>query len=258
MDDLEAERDFLLRSIEDLDAESDAGDLPPERHRELVEDYTARAASVLRTIAGGATPPAPAPNRSRRKVGVVAALVAVAVTAGVLLPRAVGQRFPGQTITGNAQITEDRDSLRQAVRNRPADPKAHLAYGRFLMGSGAAVDALEEFDDAARLDPGDAESRAYGGWILFLAGLTDESMGRLDAAEAANPAYPDAHFFRAVALLRGRNQPTAAVPELERYLELVPDGPLRAQVQQLLAQARSAGAQSPTPPVPPVPPVPLG
>ena len=47
---LEEQRDFLLRSIEDLDRELAAGDLDADDHRTLRDDYTARAAALIRSI----------------------------------------------------------------------------------------------------------------------------------------------------------------------------------------------------------------
>ena len=50
---LESERDFLLRSIADLETEREAGNLDDDRYRALKDDYTARAAAVLRSIEEG-------------------------------------------------------------------------------------------------------------------------------------------------------------------------------------------------------------
>ena len=47
---LEDERDHLLRSLDDLDAELDAGDLTEDEHRSLHDEYTARAAEVIHAI----------------------------------------------------------------------------------------------------------------------------------------------------------------------------------------------------------------
>ena len=47
---LEEERDFLLKSLADLDAELAAGDIDEADHRALTDDYTARTAEVLRAI----------------------------------------------------------------------------------------------------------------------------------------------------------------------------------------------------------------
>ena len=47
---LERERDFLLRSLDDLDAERAAGDLDTSDHAALADDYTRRLAEVARSI----------------------------------------------------------------------------------------------------------------------------------------------------------------------------------------------------------------
>ena len=51
--DLEAERDFLLRSLDDLEVERGAGDIDDEAYQQLHDDYTARAAAVLRALGDG-------------------------------------------------------------------------------------------------------------------------------------------------------------------------------------------------------------
>ncbi len=67
---LEEERDFLLRSLRDLDAEREANDLDDVDYQTLRDDYTARAADVLRAIevrkrGGGAPPPPRGAGRAR-------------------------------------------------------------------------------------------------------------------------------------------------------------------------------------------------
>ncbi|MFP5377645.1 MAG: tetratricopeptide repeat protein [Acidimicrobiia bacterium] len=60
---LEEERDFLLRSLDDLERERAAGDLADEDYRALRDDYTARAAAVLRRLAAEDAAPPAAPGR---------------------------------------------------------------------------------------------------------------------------------------------------------------------------------------------------
>lgn len=48
---LEEDRNFLLRSLEDLEREREAGDLDEADYAALRDDYTARAAAVLRALA---------------------------------------------------------------------------------------------------------------------------------------------------------------------------------------------------------------
>ena len=235
---LRSEAEFLLRSLEDLDRERATGDLDVGQYQRLADEYTARAAAVLRQLQRDEPDlSAAAPVRRRRRWPAVAGIAALVAVVALALPSAVGRRDAGQTATGNAQSQgPSLGRLAAAAEQRPDDPAARRAYARALLDAGKTVDALKEFDAAARLDPADAESRAYGGWIVFLAGLPDEALRRLDAAVAARPDYPDAHFFRGMVLLRGRNDPAAAAVELRRYLDLTPAGaPLRTDVEQLLA-----------------------
>ncbi len=262
---LETERDFLLRSLDDLEAERAAGNLEDDRYRSLKDDYTARAAAVLRSLEEGFDArPAPTAVSWRRRLWVGLGIGAFAGAAAVLLAGALGPRLPGTSVTGNAQ-SDRRQALQEQVSRHPDSAGAHLAYARFLLEAGEAADAVKEFDRAARLDPANAEARAYAGWLVFLAArsqsggpqaaqppsgdvndsgavvneLTAAALKRLDQAVAADPDYPDAHFFRGMVLLRGTNDPAGAAGEFERYLALAPEGPQSDQVRQLLDAARS-------------------
>jgi tetratricopeptide (TPR) repeat protein len=254
---LEDQREFLLRSLDDLEAERTAGNIDDASYERLRGDYIARAAAVVRALRDGvdARPEVAHPSGARRFV-VVGGLVAFAVVAGLLLASALGARLPGQTATGNSSgavsTRQRRADLERAVTDHPDDPAAELALARSLTGERDFVAALRHFDAASRLDPKDPESRAYGGWIVYLAGLTDQALPRINAAIAVDEQYPDAHFFKGIVLLRGKNDGAAAVPELQRYLALAPDSPQADQVRQLLAPALEKPAPS-TPTTPTTP-----
>ena len=95
---LEEERAFLLRSLDDLDREHDAGDLDEHDYVELRDGYTARAAAVLRELeAGRAARPARPPTRWGRVALIGGLVVLVAVGAGVAVAAFSGQRLPGET-----------------------------------------------------------------------------------------------------------------------------------------------------------------
>ena len=256
---LELQRDFLLRSLADLDAERAAGELNEERYRRLQDQYTTRAAVVLQAIerlrdeGGGVRPDEPPADpvprrRARRSVGIAALVLAPVVgLGGVALSRAIGDRAPGQTITGNAQTrAADLAALERAAKARPDDEDAQLAYAQALLEAGRPVDALKAFDAAARIAPGDPAPKAYGGWIVFLAGLREEALRRLDAAVAADASYPDARFFRGMVRLRARDDTAGALADWREYLRLAPAGPERDQVQALVDQTVEASSTTTT------------
>ncbi len=68
---LEAERDFLLKSLDDLEAERAAGGIDEESYQALHDDYTARAAATIRTLRDGvdARPAGAGTSWRRRGVG---------------------------------------------------------------------------------------------------------------------------------------------------------------------------------------------
>jgi tetratricopeptide (TPR) repeat protein len=220
------ERDFLLASLRDLDAERDAGDIEPSDYETLRDDYTARAAAALRgeTVA---TAPAPSPRRWL----VLIPIVAVAVVAGLLVARAAGQRLPGDAVTG---------SITQSSPDRLAQARQYIADGK-------AVEAIKLYDRILKDDPKQPEALAYRGWLIRLAGLSDDALGYIDRAIAADPSYPDAHFFKGMILWKDRHDPAGAVPEFQAFLAANPPADRAAAVNDALkqAQAEASGAQSP-------------
>ncbi len=248
--DLEAERDFLLRSLDDLESERVAGNIDGASYETLRDDYTARAAAVMRALRDGVDERVDAaPVSTRRRVLTWVGIGAFALLAGIALAAALGARMPGQTASGNSQVTAGsrRADLAAAARARPDDVPTRLAYARFLMGESDWSGALTEFAAVNRLDPSNVEARASGGWILYI-GLNSpqNALTSIDRAIALDPNYGEAHFFRGVVLYRGLGNAAAAVPELQRYLALDPNGPLNGQVRTLLAQAVAAAQQGTT------------
>ncbi|HET7488389.1 MAG TPA: tetratricopeptide repeat protein [Acidimicrobiales bacterium] len=254
---LAEERDHLLRSLEDLEREREAGDLEEADYLALRDDYTARAADVLRALesSSSSSEEAPAagvtvaarPTRTLspwRPALVVAALVAFAAGAGVLVARSAGERHVGDSVSGSVTAT---------------GASGDLARAQELIGEGKTLDAIKLYDAVLKQDPRQPEALAYRGWLLRLAGraagnngLVEKGIQSIDAAVAADPSYPDAHFFRAFVLYQDRNDPAAAVPELRTFLASNPPKQMVPVVEDLLQKALAdAGQPAPTTTAPP-------
>jgi tetratricopeptide (TPR) repeat protein len=251
---LETEREFLLRSLDDLEAERDAGDIDDATYRSLHEDYTARAAAVIRSLRTDAAPMLPqAPPMSRRRKFMTGAGIAVfAAVAAVVLAQALGTRDPGQTITGNSDADESSlEVLEQAARTQPDDYDARIAYARALLGSDLAQ-ALREFDAASQLEPTQPEPPTYIGWINALAArqldpgpdrdaVIQRALSSLAQAITIDPDYEDAYVYRALTNMNVVGDAAAAVPDFQRFLALAPaDHPQRELVLGALAEADAA------------------
>jgi tetratricopeptide (TPR) repeat protein len=212
---LEEERDFLLRSLADLDRERAAGEISDDDYEALRDDYTARAAAALRAIdAGPGRPVASPPPRwsRRRRVVVATAIAGFGVAAGVLVATAAGERDPGGTATG---------SIRESSVDR-------LGQARARFNQGDVVGALEAYDEVLSVDPDNREALAYRGFLLVSAGgeaqarlddlaaddLVANGLSMLDRAVEVDPDYLDARVFRAMARLYVLDDPRAALEDI--------------------------------------------
>ena len=269
---LERERDFLLRSLDDLERERDKGAIDDESYERLHDDYTARAAAVIRTLRDGVDvrPVAPPISRRRRVLTVIGIVVFAAVVA-IALAAALGARLPGETSSGNTggsaanggsggsggsgQLTVPQriQRLRDTLASNPDDLASRLLLARFLEADGDLAGALQQYDEVLARNPTSAEAQAQAGRILYLTaraavksnpdavdGLVQQAMSRLDQAIVTDPSYPDARFFRAIVEANEFGAFAAAQNDLQRYLILAPQGQFGEQARQLLAEVTTA------------------
>jgi len=235
------QRRFLLTSLADLDAEWDAGDIDEDDYSALKDDYTARAAAVLRAIdhldgkpGTGAARALSGPGaasatvRRRRPVWPLVAsgvlTLAVAVGAGVLVMRTSGERLPGQPASGGPASSAS-DLLDQAAI---AEQQNNV------------LEALKLYDGVLAKDQDNVVALTYKGWLLGRqpsAELVARALDPLDRAVKVDPTFAPAHVFRGLVLLRNK-RPGEAVCELRTYLAIAPPGdPQNPQVETALDEA---------------------
>ena len=263
---LEDERRFLLDSLRDLEREHEEGDIDEADYEALRDDYTARAAEVLRALeayedrepaegggeepaADGTAPRRPRPARtaqadaaapatrhsgSRRTLATVL-ILGFLLIAGTSVFVMSGNRDPGAPATGSV----------------PNTPEGDLQLAHELDSQGQGVEALKLYDKVLTADPTNVEALTYRGWLLKRAGLPDDAQASLDRAIAINPAYADAHFFKGMLLYQDRRDPAAAIPEFEKYLASNPPAGTVEAVQGVVDRARAdVAAATSAPPAP--------
>ena len=193
-------REFLERSLADLEREREAGDLTDSDYRSLKAEYERR-------LRGVEPPTRPPPRR-----GLVAAstvfVAVVAIAAGVLVANNAGRRVAGGTITGGVptvaapttaapaadlpgdlarctelDASEAIDCFTAYTDANPDDPDGYTQFGLFAINAGIRSDSPELLDAgeaflgrALELDPEDVEARVY------LAVLLDRTGRVADAA----------------------------------------------------------------------------
>lgn len=231
------ERDFLLRSLTDLEAEFAAGDVDEDDYRELRDGYTARAAAVIRALATEE-----APQAGRFRLGGRRRLIAIVVTmalAGGLswaVASSSGQRLSGQQITGLDPRDEVSVLLAEARAGSMADPLAAAAlYGAVI-----------------ELDPDNVEALTYRGWTLALAARQEsdvdvagerlsEAVDSLVAAVRADPTYADPLCFLGIIQYRFVGDAESATPLVAACLDADPPAMVLSLMEGIAAELGLVG-----------------
>src|SRR6185295_8627600 len=176
-----------------LDREHDAGDIDDGDYATLRDGYTARAAAVLRAIESEQAALPPKSPRNRRRIALwTAAVVVVAVGAGVLVAWASGDRLPGDSSSGD---------IAQNVTSK-------LAEARSLQASDLKG-AIQRYDEVLQVEPDNAEALTYRGWLVTLVGsqanatdLVQKGEESLQRAMQVAPNYADPFCFEAIVRFR--------------------------------------------------------
>ena len=218
---LEDERNFLLRSLADLEAEHAAGDLGDADFEQLHADYTVRAADVIRTIEQHQS--AVRTARVERSLGKTLAwivgLLVFAVAAGWLLAQALGERGVNDQITGSIDVS----------------PRDQFLECQQLDQQGSITEANECYSLILEVEPDNVETMAYKAWLLERTANQAEGLGAvdeaaelrisarnlLDQAIAVDPTYADARAFRVI-IFNSRGEAENACAEYSIFIGLDP------------------------------------
>jgi tetratricopeptide (TPR) repeat protein len=261
-DELEQERDFLLKSLDDLETEHESGGIDDESYQQLHDDYTARAAATIRALRDGVDArPAPAPRPpARRRLVIISVVVVFALVAGVALAGALGARLPGQTASGNSQSAQQSatakrlaraiKTLEAKVNASPDDYDTRLALAHAYEAIGDLRNALAQSDAAITIDADRPEAHANAGRVLYRASesikdkntqlqFVTEASAAFDTAIEKDPEYADAYYFRSV-LDTATGQLERAQADLQNYLVKAPSGPYANDARDLLARITKA------------------
>jgi tetratricopeptide (TPR) repeat protein len=131
---------------------------------------------------------------------------------------------------GLAIVTERRnDDYRSdlalwsdTVAKRPDNPRARSGLGLALDHAGRLAGAVQQFEAALRLSPGDVEIRDNLGVTLEHMGRITEAIQHYETALRLKPSFPEAHCNLGNALLR-TGKIAEAIGQYEEALRLRPD-----------------------------------
>lgn len=283
---LEQERDFLMKSLDDLELEKESGGIDDESYAALHDDYTARLAATLRSLRDDIdVTPEEAPTsegqvkrRTRKRVALVAAVVVFAILAGVSLAYAVGARLPGQMGSGDSQATSSTLSasdkatlaklkktitdLQDKVNASPDDYDLRLQLSLAYEQNGDQLNALKQSDAAIDIDPNRPEAHANSARLLYLISgqlpakaaqqqYVAQALAGFNKAIEVAPNYADSYFFRAVLYYGALQDFARAQVDLQNYLVKDPAGRWADKARSLLDAATKAMESPATTTVPP-------
>jgi tetratricopeptide (TPR) repeat protein len=225
------DRDFLLRSLLDLERERAAGDLADDDYHDLKTRYEAKLADLTDAPASVQPPDtAGAPTETRRVVRVVATVAVIAIIGiggGLAVAAGSGSREPGQNLSGR-QITTSAQQLARAAT---------------LAGEGDVLEALKVYDEVLAENPEDVTALTYKGWLLRNVGtandepdLAERGVALIEQATQIDPRYAEAWFFRGIIFLRDEDAPEKAVDALKLALANDPIPEVEAAARELLAE----------------------
>lgn len=232
---LQDEREFLLQSLNDLDREREAGDIDDVDYNTLRDGYTIRAANVITQMDSGHYLSKDSPRHSGRLKVVLIATVVIVVASGVgwFLATQLGQRLPGQSLSGG--IADSTASL--------------LSQARAINFSDPAK-AVDLYSQVLGSDPDNIEALTYRAWLIALISrdasddlkvlafaTATEGLGR---AIALDPRYPDAHCFLGIIRFRIAADAKGAHDELQKCQELNPPAAVKGFVDSIVAEVDAA------------------
>ena len=237
---LEEQRDFLLRSLADLDREHDAGDLEDDDYQTLKDDYTARAADVLRAIdqQRAAFDDARRPRSLGRTVAWASAVLVFAVVSGVVVAGALGARKAGETSSGGVTVEQTGTQKANAcIPKMQTDPQG----------------ASDCFEGILKDDPKNVVALTWSAWQLSLSAdnfddvdaATAKALAavRLNTAVESDPNYSYARAFRAIVAYRNGRYDDAA-RYLQDFKDHDPASDAAAIIDQMDLEANLAKAQA--------------
>ncbi len=138
--------------------------------------------------------------------------------------------FDGDDFVPAADISLDNDDLlrkqidchRQELARHPNYPDLRYRYGVLLRAEGRGTEAMEQFAEAAQLNPSYAQAIIKLGITQQELGLTDEAIDTFTRALELRPEYVDLHYRLGI-LYTDRRRFAEAVKHMEAAADGAPD-----------------------------------
>ena len=183
-DNVENEKYFLIKSLNDLDDELARGDISQKDYLQLTRRYKRRLITLNRKKPSSSQKPK-LQNATKTWL-TVAFLVAVAVVSGLAIANFSGERSASETLTG---------SIRKSTVTKLQEAQ------KLLSDSKTWPQAIEIYEEVLEDQPSNVEAITYRAWLSYRQGAASEPLiEEWNEVRLLNPKFADAIVFLTIAL----------------------------------------------------------
>ena len=183
-DNVENEKHFLIKSLNDLDDELAKGDISQKDYLQLTRRYKRRLITL--NIKKPSSSQKPKLQNATKTWLTVAFLVAVAVVSGLAIANFSGERSASETLTG---------SIRKSTVTKLQEAQ------QLLSDSKTWPQAIEIYEEVLEDQPSNVEAITYRAWLSYRQGAASEPLiEEWNEVRLLNPEFADAIVFLTIAL----------------------------------------------------------
>ncbi len=260
----------LLRSMDEIESDYEAGNLSEDDYRSLHARYEKEAASLgrqlesadreVRVAAATAGQSAPGGSRMTGAIGWAAGAVAFVALAWLVMSQALSPRGPDGIMTGSLPGQEMGSGATTGMPIAEVDMGRLSALERMVAEDSTNVEALVELGHlyltlqdypnvttvsmmVLDLEPDNPGALTHLGMVLMSVEHVSDAMATFDRALEADPTFGEALQFKGMVAFMSRDYPTA-VAAWERYVEVVPEEEQAPRVKAMLGIARANAEES--------------
>ena len=165
---------------------------------------------------------------------------AVAANTAASAPAPANFQTPavGQKLSADA-VNQAAAPMLAQLQQRPSDPDLLARIGNLYYDSQIYPQAIEYYQKSLAVRPSDPDVRTDMGTAMFYSGDADGALKEFATSLTYSPTHNGTLFNRGVVLLQGKNDPKGAVASWQKLLQVNPNYPERAKVEQMISQAQS-------------------
>ena len=211
------QKEFLLKSLQELDQELESGNLSSDDHDMLVRRYTRELADITESEKAASSGQQSKKGYRTKALLWSLGVVLLGVVAGITVSQTSGDRSEGESITG---------SIRKSVNTQ-------ISEAQMLLGNRDRWgEAIEIFDQVLEVQPSNVEAMTYRSWLNYQSGAdADIQIAAWEEVLVLEPSYPDALVFISIALSNEGRYSQAAT-----YLDELRSSPVREDIFGIVQQ----------------------